>query len=332
MTEFLAWKKTDKAFFGHGSAGDEEFHKPWPPNAPPELIETSYFGFSIPEANINATIYHWAHPVYGLTSGGILISRGIKTNQIEAAYSNWLNYMPLPDSMTDTTYANGITVRMVRAFAEWFISFDDPKADVSLRLTIEAIMPAAYRPVGGHFSQAVRTKGELVLRGERHAIDGYSTRDRSWGDPRSEQKADMAPAGWHVAVFADDLAFHDFSFESPELNPAIASRYPGLEGGRNMMWGYVWKDGELRGLTSTRTHTEFGVRGIGPTTIFLEMTDERDEVHVLHGEVEACVPFACWPNLTTFFALTRWSYRGLTGYGDTQVGVYEQFALEHLRD
>jgi hypothetical protein len=332
MTEFLAWKKSPDRYFGVGKAADEFFHKPWPGDAPRELIETSYFGFSIPEHQINAEIYHWAHPMYGLTSGGIFICHGIKTNQIETAYSNWMNYMPIPDDMTDCTYANGLRVKMLKPMDEWEISFDDPPAQTSLRLRLKAIMPSAFRPVGGHFTQALKTSGELVLRGKRYVIDGYHTRDRSWGDPRTEKKLDPAPAGWHVAVFSDELAFHDFSFESPELNPVLGARYPGYENGKNLLWGYVWKDGQMRGIKHTLTHSEFGLRGIGPTRVDLKITDETDEVHELKGIIKACVPFAFWPNLPCFFCLTEWSYRGMRGYGDTQVGVYEQFAVEHLRD
>jgi hypothetical protein len=332
MSEFLAWKKSEDRYFGTGDATAEYFHKPWPADAPHNLVETSYFGFSIPEEKINCEIYHWVHPVYGLASGGIFITRGIKTNQMDAAYSNWMNYMPIPDDMTDCTYGNGITVKMRRPLEEWEVSFEDPATKTSLRLNLEAIMPVAFRPVGGHFTQALKTSGELVLHGTSYKIDGFFTRDRSWGDPRSEAKLDPPPAGWHVAVFSDELAFHDFSFESPELNPRIAARYPGFENGRNLLWGYVWKNGELRGVKRTTTHTEFGLRGVGPTKVSLDILDERDELHELRGTIEAAVPFAFWPNLPCFFCLTRWNYRGLTGWGDTQIGVYEAFARENLRD
>src|SRR6185295_467202 len=122
MSEFLAWKKSDKAYFGRGDSSAEFFHRPWPSDAPAELVETSYFGFNIPEENINGEIYHWAHPVYGISSGGLFITQGIKTNQIETAYSNWLNYMPMPADMTDCTYANGIRVKMVDPLNCWQIS------------------------------------------------------------------------------------------------------------------------------------------------------------------------------------------------------------------
>ena len=332
MSEFLAWKKNYGEYFGIGKEQDEYFHKPWPKNSPKELIETSYFGFNIPEAGINAEIYHWAHPMYGLSSGGIFIYKGIKSNQIDAAYSNWLNYMPIPEDMTNCTYENGITVRMIKPLSEWEISFNDKSTSTNLILNLKAIMPPAFRPAGGHFTQALKTSGELVLHDKKYIIDGFFTRDRSWGDPRSEVKKDPPPAGWHAAVFSDNLAFHDFSFESPELNPQLARRYPGYENGKNFLWGYIWKDNQLIGIKSTQTQTHLGIRGIGPTEVKLEITDENDEVHILNGTVKAALPYAFWPNLPAFFCLTEWKYRGMTGYGDTQMGVYEQFALENLRD
>jgi hypothetical protein len=332
VSEFLAWKKTRDAYFGTRPLNCERLQKPWPINAPHNLVETSYFGFNIPEENINGEIYHWIHPMYGLASGGIFVYQGIRTNQIEATYSNWINYMPIPEDITDCTYANGLRVRMIRPFEEWQIDYDDAGAGTRLNLRLKAIMPPAFRPNGGHFTQALKTSGELVLRGKRHTIDGYFTRDRSWGDPRSEEKKDPPPAGWHAAVFSENLAFHDFSFESPELNPELAARYPGYEAGKNFLWGYVWKDGQLRGVKTTQTQSRFGIRGVGPTEVHLRIVDELDEVHELHGTVRAALPFAFWPNLPCFFCLTRWTYRGLVGYGETQVGVYEQFAIEHLRD
>jgi hypothetical protein len=331
MAEFLAWK-SDSALFGTGDESSERFHRPWPDDAPMELVETSYFGFSIPEAGINAEIYHWAHPVFGLTSGGIFITQGVQSNVLDAAYVKWANYMPMPEDMTDCTYANGMTVRMVRPGQEWEVSFDDPAASTSLQVRFTAIMPLAFRPVGGHFTQAMRTSGTLVLRGVTHRIDGFTSRDRSWGDRRSEEKVDVPPASWSVPVFSEDLAFHVFAFESPELNPALARRYPGYEDGKNHMWGYVWKDGELRGVRTSRLHTEFGVRGVGPSKIELEVVDETDEVHQLTGVVEATIPFAIWPTLPAFWSLTKWSYRGLTGYGDTQNGVYEKYLIENRTD
>lgn len=331
MPEFFAWRPSGDGYFGEGDDSAESFQKPWPHDISYKVVETSYFGFSIPEHQINGEIYHWAHPAFGVTSGGIFITRGVVTNQLDTPYSNWGVYMPLPVDMTDCTYPNGITVRMRKPLVEWTISYRDDETDTHLQLNLEAIMPPAFRPTGGHFTQAMRTSGELVLRGEHFDIDGFTTRDRSWGDKRSERKLDLPPAGWRVAVFSEDLAFHDFSFESPELEPALATRYPGYENGENLLWGYVWKYGRLLGVRSSQVRSTLGLRGVGPTDIELMLTDEEGETYELLGTVKAATPYAFWPNLSTFYCLTEWRYQDLVGYGDTQMGVWESFAVENLR-
>lgn len=58
MSEFLAWKKRNDRYFDIGDASSESFQWPWPRDSPMDLVETSYFGFSVPEARVHAQIYH----------------------------------------------------------------------------------------------------------------------------------------------------------------------------------------------------------------------------------------------------------------------------------
>lgn len=332
MPEFLAWKPHPSQYFGTPEASCEQLRRPWPDDAPDELVETSYFGFSIPDEDIHCEIYHWAHPKFGLTSGGIMIFRGIKQHQMNADYVNYINYQPLPDDITDCTYADGVTVRMTKPLQEFEISYEDADAETSVRFTATAIMPPAVRPTGGHITQPMKTTGTLILRGERYEIDSYFTRDRSWGDPRSEGKLDIPTIGWHVAVFGDDLAFHTTAFETTEHDPALVERYPGFEG-KNHIWGYVWKDDTLLGVKSTRRRVCREADCVTPARIELELTDEHDTVHRLNGTITARLPMCVWPNMTFFFALTRWELEGeeRLGWGDTQEGLYEHFVRENYR-
>jgi len=71
--------------------------------------------------------------------------------------------------------------------------------------------------------------------------------------------------------------------------------------------------------------------GVTPTTIELEIVDETGANHRINGVVEGLLPMEVWPNLTCMWALTRWTYEGKTGYGDTQEGIYNRFVLENIR-
>jgi hypothetical protein len=54
---------------------------------------------------------------------------------------------------------------------------------------------------GKHFEQVMRTQGQLVLRGQRHDVDSFNIRDRSWGELRPEGHNPAPPYNWVHGVF-----------------------------------------------------------------------------------------------------------------------------------
>lgn len=162
----------------------EEKLQPVPSAASFEWTETSMFGFNIPEHGIDAIVYFWMHPTFKVAYGGISIWRGVNDNQIAAAYTDYRMVMPMPEDITDCTYANGVRVKMIAPREEFEVSFDDPSSETWLRLHLKATMPPACRHNGGHITQLVESLsrgGNLRNRRISHArqIVGRSAQRRS---------------------------------------------------------------------------------------------------------------------------------------------------------
>jgi len=293
--------------FREPTAADELLHRDLPPDADYTLSETSYFGFSVPEADINCEIYAWFHPKLEVLSGGLMIYQGYKTLPGQADYLDYRNALPYPEGdLDDVHYPTGVRVRVVKPLERVEIDFASPDGQTRLELTCTSIMPPAGRADGKHFVQAMKCTGELVLRGQRYEIDSYFTRDRSYLLPRAEVEHPVPPISWIAAVFGEDLAIHAVGFDSDELDE------------KAVHWGYVWRDGELRGLRAMRKKTLRAADAVWPTGVELELLDSRGDTYLLRGTGRAMLPFPFWPNMITNLMLTRYELAGRVGYGDYQ--------------
>jgi hypothetical protein len=287
--------------FGEVRPEDDFLHEA-PAGAPASLTETSYFGFNVPERNLNGEVYVWLHPALRMASAGVLIWTGVKRATLAAEYFDYRVYLPWPEGdLHDLALANGLRIRTEKPLERWTCTFADAARDTELRLHSSALMPPCAPLRGGHLVQAVRTSGELVLHGERIAIDGFFTRDRSWGAPREEAPFAIPPLGWMAGVFGPDLAFHVAGFE------------PG-----SVRFGYVFRDGATHAITRMERHTERAEDGLTPRAIRLELADSGGATHAIRGEITSLLPWHVWPNVHVHFCQTRWTCEGRTGHGDVQ--------------
>lgn len=300
------------------SPSDEQLHDDVP-DADYTLSETSYLGFNIPEAGVNAEIYHWFHPRLGLMSGGLMIWQGHKTVTAEADYIDYRNFLPYPTGdISDVTYPSGVRIRVVEPLHLIAIDFESPDGSTRLELSSRAIMPAAGRADGKHFAQAMHNTGVLALNGEIFPIDSYFTRDRSWQSPRPEVSLDIPPLTWGGAVFGEDLALHFVAHDSPDLSD------------ESLRWGYAYREGELRRLVRIRKLTT-REDGLMTCAAELELEDSAGDVYPITATAEALLPMAFWPNMLTQLVLMRYELEGgRVAYGDYQDIVFGNFlrALE----
>lgn len=311
----------------------DEFLHPLAPGAGYASTETSYFGFNIPEKQLNGEIYVWFHPALKVMSASVYIWRGIKRSALACEYVNHFHFLPFPAGDIDdyTIEPLGLRIRVIEPLVSVEITCKDPERDVSFRLLQTAIMPPGGRPGGHHFTQAMKVVGELNLHGEPFAIDGYFSRDRSWGQERNEVARSMPPISWMVGVFGDDFAFHVLAYDDPALNPEWAGQFASPPPGKNLIWGYVRRDGDTFPVTRAGLLTTREPDGLAPRVKTIEVEDTGGKVHRIRGTVDARMPWQTWQNMNVYFCLTRWECGGRIGWGDTQDIQYNEFVRRFAR-
>lgn len=283
---------------------DELLHPPGDPSDP-SAAETSFFGFNVPEHDLNCAIHHRLHPVPGLVSGGVVLIRGEVENAAFADYIDYRNFMPMPrGDLDDVLYPSGVRVRVVEPLERVELSYAAPDGRLRFELDQEALMPAAGKLGGGHFTQAMRTRGELALDGERIEIDGYFTRDRSWSSARPEKDREISPLAWAGAVFGPDLAFHFSAHDGECLDR------------EKLRWGYVWRDGETQPLEAAWMRTGRRDDGAAPTGVEVRLLDAGGETYEMAGETRARAPLNVWPNMIDQMCLMRYRLNGRQCHGD----------------
>lgn len=310
----------------------DEFLHPVAPGAGYASTETSYFGFNIPEKQLNGEVYIWLHPALRVMSASVYIWRGIKRSTLACEYVNHFHFLPFPDDISDYTIAPlGLRIRVIEPLRQVELTCKDPERDVSFKLLQTAIMPPGGRPGGFHFTQAMKVEGELTLHGERFVVDGYFSRDRSWGQERHEVARFMPPISWMVGVFGDDLAFHVLAYDEPSTAPELAAVFPSPPAGKGLIWGYVRRDGETFPVTRAPLVTVREPDGLAPRVKEMEVEDSGGKVHRIRGTVDARMPWQTWQNMNVYFCLTRWECGGRIGWGDTQDIQYNEFVRRFAR-
>lgn len=300
------------------SPDKEKLQKPYPADSSFEMVETSLFIFYVPEEKIYGQIYHFTHPILGVASGGISVFQGNIATAREADCFSWRIYQPMPEDISDATYPDGTSTKMIKPLEKFELKYHDENADNHLDLTVTAIMPPAGAPAGTHFMQFAKNEGTLVLRGKKYNVDCVAMRDRGWSMSRGEGSRSGMPKDFfgifHTPVFGEDLAFSmmgmDGEFLDEDQHP-----YP----------NFAWAGGEIRAIKSRRQKTVRDPSSGGPASIELEVIDERDVRYLLKGETVACSPYPYFqPNTEAFMGLANWTCELSTGevrkgYGDLQL-------------
>jgi len=290
-----------------------EFHLP--ADGDPLWAETNFFGFNIPEEQINVGIYFLSRPTLGVALASVQVIQGFPRHCIEALYYDEHAHLQLPEKNGDYSLANGLSVKAVNPPMDYLLTYKG-KNDTEFHVEYEGLMPPyditdpemdpnapKEKPIKGHFDQTGHFKGALKVKGKSYKIDSVSTMDHSWG-PRSE--ADYGSASWFHVSFGRDLTIHCiFAFDP--MSPGVLDPFA---------HGYVLEDGKVYGLKSGKaTSTRDGLMQLG---LNVEVTDVRGRSYHFTGSAMTGFPWMCWPNTCDFVTLMEWNMGGRIGYGECQ--------------
>ena len=318
--------------FGACAAADELMHHEL--NATltdPALTETQFLGFNVPDAGIHSLNYLWAHPNLRLLTGGVWTWRGVKPNALSSEMFDMRQFMPDDPirgsgDLNSFELPNGYHVEVGEPLRTIRIGYEDAARGNAFDVELTAIMPPAVLPSGRHFDQAMRTRGSVTLRGESYPVDGWTVRDRSWGENRTEEPRNAPPLHWMTGVFDDDFAFHLMGIEHASAGPVWKDVYPVDDTLTEAMnRGWIWRDGELLALASGAVRTRWDRATGYPTGHELTLVDTRGQRYVITGDIMAINNWSAWSNAFFAIGLTRWQYGDRVGHGDSQTAAWTDF-------
>lgn len=281
------------------TAADESFHPASPGD--PWWTETSWFPFFVPDRKLSGTVYSFFRPTLGVCAGTVYVWDDTAYLPWEVCYGRALWHLPMPQGdLTDLALGNGLTLRCHEPLRRHTIRYDDGDA---LRLDLVFEAEAEPHPIGvgsgiGHFDQAGRVTGEMILHGETIAVDCFSLRDRSWS---SRPDTGGLGAGYSYGISEKDV-FHAVALRSGEQETIVA--------------GFLSRYGVAADVVSGQRVVE---RDEGlPVRVTIEATDAEGRVLSARGECVNRLAFPAYPGNFTWMSLTRWTLDDAEVWGEDQ--------------
>ncbi len=291
----------------------------------PHTIHTHYFGFSVPEARVGAFLYIRYQPAFGLSQGGVAIFRGTGNfSPMDIEHLDYQMTMPWPQvDGTRITTANGLSIEFLEpgrvtrlTYAAGDTSFDIVATGVTPLLARGHIMPGEEDHHGdpgripGGSEQFMHVVGELVLNGERLAVDCFAPRDRSWRQVRKETRGGVPvpPVGWSPMYFGEDLIFNQISYEAPDTDPSWAGIYdmPADRPTHHFAW-LQQGDKTLEVVRVRRAVLEQQPITFAALRQEIEAEDSTGAIHRFTGEAIATAVLPAWPNVSFHDSVYRWT-------------------------
>lgn len=270
--------------------------------------ETAWFSFHEPARRLGGWLYTLVRPNIGTVAGGCWLWDDTAYLPWEVLYSTNYSALPLPrdQALTDCRLPTGVAIKVLEPCMRYALAYQDGER-LRADLRFDGVMPPQPLTAVGstfgdahHFDQLGRVTGELILHGERIAIDCIGMRDRTWGR-RPEDRPRQAA---YVTGAAD--GGHGF----------LAVTNPGPDG-EPVAFGFLRRDGRTVPLAGGRRRVERDATGGWISRVVLEARDTAGRELVAVG-----IPVSRMViNRHTFIdvtSLVRWDLDGARAWGEDQ--------------
>ena len=255
-------------------AGDDQLH-PWTHHA--DWAETVWFSFNAPERGLAGWLYTQVRPVLGTATGGAFVYDPSAHVPWELPYFAYTHHQLLPVpaeelNLADVHFKNGCSIKMVEPGLVYDLGFRfRDQSDFVATLRFEGLTPPVPHLQGAppftgstHYDQHGHVTGEILLGGERIAIDCFAVRDRSWGRRPEHLGLGVSRLSYAFGTFTPDDAFLAFCIPDNEDQDSFEE---------SLSSGYLLRDGKLRRLRTARRHTERDQDTGGLARLELELED-----------------------------------------------------------
>jgi hypothetical protein len=270
--------------------------------------ETAWFSFHHPQRRLGGWFYTMVRPNIGTVAGGAWIWDDRAHLPWEALYSSNYSALELPrdQDLDACTLPNGVSIRVLEPCMRYAIGYDDGER-LQAHLQFAGVMPPEPLTAVGstfgsaqHFDQLGRVTGELVVHGERIAIDCVAMRDRTWGvrpEDRPRQAAYVTGAAHDGSGFL-----------------AVTNVRPD---GDAVAYGFVRRGGETVSLTDGERRVQRDAKRGWVTRIEITAHDRAGHTTTAIGESVSRIIV----NRHTFIdinSLIRWNLDGVEAWGEDQ--------------
>src|SRR5262245_17206642 len=214
-------------------------------NGTEAVVEAGYWGRCLPEANIDGVGYLVYRAKLGVVYGGAQVFQGVKTEMLASELVDIRQYMS-PECMKNDLWHykldSGLEYRIIEPCKKMRLSYSDPFRKNHFDVVVTPASPPVVWPNGRHFEGAIKTVGELTLRGKHYDVNSYHIRDRSWEGARLERPEYLPASHWAIGVKDESLSFNCSGFDHPELDPDYKGHFE-VDPDKVLMGGWLYMNG-----------------------------------------------------------------------------------------